>query len=101
MTTTVPGPADGVDTDRWSHYVGLDFYRRLDELVQMWSQDWPPADAMVRLETEGVLAREARLVDDGLFNEWVQLFTDECGLERTGRRRSCFHRGRACGGDRL
>jgi 3-phenylpropionate/cinnamic acid dioxygenase small subunit len=78
MTATLPGPPDEGDTDRWSHYVGLDFYRWLDELVQTWSQDWPPADAMVRLETEGVLAREARLVDEGQFNEWVRLFTEEC-----------------------
>lgn len=78
MTATLPGPPDGGDTDRWSHYVGLDFYRRLDGMVESWSQDWPPAEAMVRLETEGVLAREARLVDDGQFNEWVRLFTEEC-----------------------
>jgi benzoate/toluate 1,2-dioxygenase beta subunit len=70
-----PGRAD---PDRWSYYVDLDFYRRLDGLVEAWAQDWPPADPMTRLETEGVLAREARLIDDGSFNEWVRLFTDEC-----------------------
>lgn len=81
MTATLPGLPDSpdpTDTDRWSYYLGLDFYRQLDGLQESWAQDWPPAEPMVRLETEGVLAREARLVDEGLFNEWVQLFTEEC-----------------------
>ncbi|MCW2631499.1 MAG: aromatic-ring-hydroxylating dioxygenase, beta subunit [Pseudonocardia sp.] len=84
MTATLPtpagrdGPPEPVDTNRWSFYVGLDFYRQLDGLVEAWSQDWPPAKPLVRLETEAVLAREARLIDDGLFNEWTRLFTDEC-----------------------
>lgn len=77
MTETVE-PADNYDTDRWSYYVDPDFYRRLRDTISAFSDDWPAADPLVRLECEAVLAREARLIDEARFNEWLEMLTDEC-----------------------
>lgn len=77
MTETV-GPSSGHDTDRWSYYVDPDFYRHLRETSRSFADDWPVADPMVRLECEALLAREARLIDEARFNEWLNMYTDEC-----------------------
>ena len=79
MTGTPPAAGvDRADTDRWSYYLDHDYYRDLVETARSWSDDWPTADALVRSECEAVLAREARLIDEARFNEWLELFTDRC-----------------------
>ncbi|NMH93134.1 aromatic-ring-hydroxylating dioxygenase subunit beta [Pseudonocardia bannensis] len=77
-SATVARARDREDTDRWSYYLDPDFYRHLADVARSWSDDWPPADPLVRSECEAVLAREARLIDEARFNEWLELFTDRC-----------------------
>lgn len=69
---------DRVDTSRWSWYVDDGFYRELATVRAEWSDDWPATDLAVRHEAETLLYREARLLDEGRFNDWLDLYTDEC-----------------------
>lgn len=69
---------DGPDTARYSWYVDSAFYAELAAVTAGWSDEWPAADPSVRYETETFLFREARLLDDGRFNDWLDLYGDEC-----------------------
>ncbi|MFZ2173506.1 MAG: aromatic-ring-hydroxylating dioxygenase subunit beta [Rhodococcus sp. (in: high G+C Gram-positive bacteria)] len=66
------------DTSRTSHYLNPDYYRRLAATVQSWQEDWPEPQPQLRAAVETLLYRESRLIDNGRFNEWVEMFTDEC-----------------------
>ncbi|QIX49836.1 aromatic-ring-hydroxylating dioxygenase subunit beta [Rhodococcus sp. DMU1] len=66
------------DTSRYSYYLDSAYYDHLAELMGAWQEDWSEPDPRVRSEVENLLYREARLIDDGRFNDWVELFTDEC-----------------------
>jgi 3-phenylpropionate/cinnamic acid dioxygenase small subunit len=78
MPETAPAAVDRADTDRWSYYLDPEFYPNLIALARSWSDDWPPADPAVRSECEAVLAREARLIDEARFNEWLEVYTEHC-----------------------
>lgn len=70
--------AERADPGRYSYYVHADYYARLVALIQSWPDDSAPADAALRAECEALLYREARLIDDGRFEDWLTLFADEC-----------------------
>lgn len=64
---------------RYSHYVTDAFYQ---ELIASFS-DWQTDDRAVRdcLERDlfrRLLEREARLLDGLMFEDWVQMFTEDC-----------------------
>lgn len=69
---------DYTDTSKWSHHVDDDWYDRLAHFVEVLGEDWPAGDPQARAEAEHFLVREARFVDEGRFNDWIDLFTDDC-----------------------
>jgi benzoate/toluate 1,2-dioxygenase beta subunit len=73
MTTPV---AD--DPSRWSTYVDPDFYERLRRSVAALDDPAVPAPAAVRDAAIDLLHREARLLDEGRLEDWLELFVPEC-----------------------
>ncbi len=61
-----------------STYVDEDYYRRLYEIAKEWSNPGPPVAPDLHHEITALLHRECRLLDDGRFEEWLDLFQDEC-----------------------
>lgn len=70
--------ADTSDTAAWSYHVDPAYYAELAELAGSWSDEWPAADAETLAQTQAVLYREARLLDEARFNEWLELYTATC-----------------------
>lgn len=66
------------NTSRYSFYIDEVFYTKLVDGLQDWYQDGTFVDADTRSECEAFLFREARLLDDGRFNAWLDLFTPQC-----------------------
>jgi benzoate/toluate 1,2-dioxygenase beta subunit len=65
-------PADG------SRYVHAQLYERLAQDGRRWSTGAPPVDDRFRGECESFLYAEARLLDEGRFEDWLDLYADEC-----------------------
>ncbi|ABL80350.1 MULTISPECIES: aromatic-ring-hydroxylating dioxygenase subunit beta [unclassified Nocardioides] len=71
-------PAEYTDTSSFSYHVDADFYADLDRFRAMFVEDWPDADPADLTGTASFLTREARLIDEGRFNDWLELFSDDC-----------------------
>lgn len=69
---------DATDTSAWSYHVEPSYYAELAELAASWSDEWPAAGAGTLAETQAVLHREARLLDEARFNEWLEMYTPTC-----------------------
>jgi 3-phenylpropionate/cinnamic acid dioxygenase small subunit len=63
---------------RTSHYFTPALYERLRADSRHWSQSSPVADPGLRGEAEAFLFLEARLLDQGRFEAWLDLYDDEC-----------------------
>lgn len=63
---------------RESRYVDRGFYDRLVADNRRWSTAAPPVDDRLRPECESFLFAEARLLDEGRFEDWLDLYEDEC-----------------------
>jgi benzoate/toluate 1,2-dioxygenase beta subunit len=67
------------DPSRTSYYVTDAFYRELIESFSDWQRDeLAIADAAVRDGFRLLLEREARLLDELRFDEWLALYAPEC-----------------------
>ena len=67
------------DPSRDSHYVDDDFYRDLAANFSNWQRDERlVADPVLREQCRALLDREARLLDERRFEEWLALFAPEC-----------------------
>ncbi|HXG18480.1 MAG TPA: hypothetical protein VNN62_05335 [Methylomirabilota bacterium] len=66
------------DTSQFSYYINDEFYLWLTQVAREWSHVGRSPSAPVREECEQLLIREARLIDDGEFTQWLDLFTREC-----------------------
>ena len=66
------------DPAQYSYYVDEDFYARLLEQLEHWSDVGRPPDRAVREQCETLLFHEARLLDERRYEEWLNLFTAEC-----------------------
>lgn len=66
------------DTSQFSYYINDEFYARLMQTAQEWSQVGSPPSDPIKAACEQLLLREARLIDEGKFEEWLALFTQEC-----------------------
>jgi 3-phenylpropionate/cinnamic acid dioxygenase small subunit len=66
------------DASQFSYYINDEFYLWLTQVAREWSRVGRPPNTPVREECEQLLIREARLIDDREFTEWLDLFTREC-----------------------
>jgi 3-phenylpropionate/cinnamic acid dioxygenase small subunit len=70
--------AETQDPSRVSAYVGMDFYEALVEHVAELDEPAAPVPPDVRVAAEALLFREARLLDEGRLEDWLELFVPEC-----------------------
>ncbi|MCW0213126.1 MAG: aromatic-ring-hydroxylating dioxygenase subunit beta [Pseudonocardia sp.] len=71
-------PPEYADTSSWSYHVDEQFYAELARQSALLREDWPEAGVTEIVEAQSFLAREARLIDVGRFNDWLEQFTDDC-----------------------
>lgn len=76
MSTEIPSRF--ADTSSWSYHIGNDYYRELSRQSELLREDWPESTTDELSRATSFLAGEARLVDEGRFNDWLELFTDDC-----------------------
>lgn len=67
-----------LDSSRYSYYVDEAFYAQLIESLKDWQEEGEPVEASLRSQCEALLFREARLLDEGKFEAWLDLFTPQC-----------------------
>lgn len=81
-TAREPAPPPGreaLTAARESRYVGPEFYRALAAQFSDWRrEDRLVQDPALRDAVAAFLAREARLLDENRFEEWLALFAPEC-----------------------
>lgn len=71
-------PTQYEDTSAWSYHVDTDFYADLELFRDRFAEDWPAAGSADLAEASAFLTQEARLIDEGRFNHWLDLFNDDC-----------------------
>lgn len=71
-------PDQYADTSSWSYHIDEDYYAELDRIRALFDEDWPEPDPTALHEASVFLTREARLIDEGRFNHWLELFSDDC-----------------------
>lgn len=71
-------PIEYADTSSWSYHVDTSYYEELARHSALLREDWPEADTDETIRAQSFLAMEARLIDEGRFNDWLKLFTDDC-----------------------
>lgn len=76
MSTQIPPRY--ADTSSWSYHIDNDYYRELRRQSDLLREDWPDATTDEVVHAMSFLAWESRLVDEGRFNDWLDLFSDDC-----------------------
>lgn len=71
-------PAEYADTSSWSYHVDQQYYAELARQCALLREDWPSAGTDEIVGVQSFLTREARLIDEGRFNDWLEHFTDDC-----------------------
>ena len=71
-------PARYADTSSWSYHVDAAYYEELARQSALLREDWPEAGTEEIVWAQSFLTREARLIDEGRFNDWLDLFGDDC-----------------------
>ena len=61
-----------------STYVDDEYYQRLYGIARDWSNPGQPVASELHYEISALLNRECRLLDDGRFEEWLDLFQEQC-----------------------
>ena len=61
-----------------STYVDDDYYQRLYGIAKEWSNPGQPVASELHHEISALLNRECRLLDDSRFEEWLDLFQEQC-----------------------
>ena len=61
-----------------STYVNAEYYQRLYEIARDWSNPGQTVPLELFHEISALLNRECRLLDDGRFEEWLDLFQEQC-----------------------
>ncbi|TQK71881.1 MULTISPECIES: aromatic-ring-hydroxylating dioxygenase subunit beta [unclassified Nocardioides] len=70
-------PPQFQDTSAHSFHVDADWYDELDGFRALFADDWPAAALEEWHQAQSFLAHEARLVDEGRFNDWLDLFAGD------------------------
>lgn len=76
MSNRIPG--EYTDTSSWSYHVDQQYYAELARQSALLREDWPSAATDEIVRAQSFLTQEARLIDEGRFNDWLELFTDDC-----------------------
>lgn len=76
MSTRIP--AEYADTSSWSYHVDEHYYQELARRSSLLREDWPEAGTDEVVRAQSFLSREARLIDEGRFNDWLAQFSDDC-----------------------
>lgn len=76
MSTHIP--PEYADTSSWSYHIDNRYYEELQHQSALLREDWPEATVEEIVQSGSFLAREARLIDEGRFNDWLELFSDDC-----------------------
>ena len=71
-------PSADRDPSRESHYVGMRLYSELVSQEKEWDAPGVPVEPETRAGIERFLFKEARLLDEGRFEDWLALFVPEC-----------------------
>lgn len=71
-------PAAYADTSSWSYHVDQRYYDELARQSALLREDWPSAGTDEVVRAQSFLTHEARLIDEGRFNDWLETFTDDC-----------------------
>ncbi|WP_223282757.1 aromatic-ring-hydroxylating dioxygenase subunit beta [Neobacillus kokaensis] len=66
------------ETSRYSYYMDLNYYINLAQKIKAWGEETIKADRETVFEIKQFLYREARLLDEGKMEDWLQLFTKDC-----------------------
>ena len=66
------------DSSKVSYYINKDYYTKLIDSIKDWENEAGYASKETHLEIERFLYREARLLDEGRMEEWLDLFSSEC-----------------------
>lgn len=74
MTTRAPSG----DPSRWSTYVDPAFYEQVRRSIDQFDEPAVAAAPEVRAAATELLYREARLLDEGRLEDWLDLFVPEC-----------------------
>ncbi len=61
-----------------STYINDDYYDRLLEIAENWTSPGQPIPPEQFYEINVLLNRECRLLDDNRFEEWLDLFQEQC-----------------------
>ena len=69
---------DYADTGRWSFHVDDQYYADLTRFAEFFAADWPVPEPPVLAQVTHLIGHEARLVDEGRFDAWLDLFTENC-----------------------
>ena len=70
---------DTVDPSRSSYYVSNDYYAGLIEAFADWRRDDREiTDPALRDELRRVIEREARILDESRFEDWLAIYAGEC-----------------------
>lgn len=76
MTDTTSPKPDYADTAAYSHHIDADYYARLDADRAILAADWDDEfDPAVVARAHRFLIKEARLLDNGRFDDWLGLFS--------------------------
>jgi 3-phenylpropionate/cinnamic acid dioxygenase small subunit len=70
-------PTQYGDTSASSYHVDDDWYADLDHWRGLFADDWPDATPADWHQAQGFLTREARLLDEGQFNDWLATFAGD------------------------
>jgi len=71
-------PDQYADTSSWSYHIDEDYYAELVRIRALFDEDWPQPDPTALHAATTFLTREARLIDEGRFNHWLELFSHDC-----------------------
>ncbi|NHC43256.1 aromatic-ring-hydroxylating dioxygenase subunit beta [Bacillus sp. MM2020_1] len=66
------------DSSKVSYYINEDYYTNLIDSIKDWENEAGYASQETHLEIERFLYREARLLDVGEMEDWLDLFSSEC-----------------------
>ena len=66
------------DTSLYSYHIDDDYYSWLVGVAREWNRVGEPVDLETRARVENVLFQEARLLDEGDFEQWLTLFSPQC-----------------------